>query len=188
MGKSGKLVEASWLLLLQQTDEAKRVAPARGGLLLPRRRGQASTSQLREPYTPKRLRLRGQQNHRRCVQFLQVQQFRRDTGFQRVTNNNYCFFQLQVSDFLNLQTLTYAIMKRQWSNVWQSRNLSTQNCVIVFTSKILTKKFKTMNMIRIKSLIEMLHHNPTQFEYYPQNFIWVLKPHTCCVFSPHGTF
>ena len=41
----------------------------------------------------------------------------------------------------------------------------------------------------VKSLIEMLYHrNPSQFEYYRQSFIRVLKLNTFCVFSPRGTF
>ena len=40
-----------------------------------------------------------------------------------------------------------------------------------------------------KSPIEILYHkNPTQFDYYPQNFIRVSKLNTFCVFSPRGTF
>ena len=38
-------------------------------------------------------------------------------------------------------------------------------------------------------LIEMLYdRNPTQFEYYPQNFIRVLQLKIFCVVSLRGTF
>ena len=63
-------------------------------------------------------------------------------------------------------------------------------CTLILVSCNLTAIFSEVFYCdSLKSLIEMLYHkNPTQFEFYPQNFIRVLKLNIFCVFSPCGIF